>query len=158
MGGPEQKPDLERLAARELDTLLQNKAIGTSLAIGMTSKLSLILERFIPQLLRREHPEWENESIDGLIFSHAVKRAEAGAQLAGACILISDQTVTPFNFDLHIAADDRLRPIWIRLGERGDGPLGISGPACNSRSANELLAGLDARLGRIEWVYEVFLE
>jgi hypothetical protein len=121
--------------------------------ISSSSDICDTLELLIPQVLRVERPEWERESIDGFYFSHAVKRGSASAELAGTCILISDQTVTPFHLDLTFAEDGRLRPSLIRLGEPGDGPLGISGPGCNSRAATELLAGLDARLDGIDWVY-----
>ena len=148
-----QRPDLELLAARQLADLLENVAIGASVPISSSSDICDTLELWIPQVLRVERPEWERESIDGFYFSHAVKRGSASAQFAGTCILIRDQAVTPFWLDLTIADDSRLRPSSIRLGEPGNGPLGISGPGCNSRAASELLAGIEARMDRIDWVY-----
>lgn len=153
MSPAEQTPDLERLAAHELASELNGVATGAALSLDMTSKLSLILERFIPQLLRQAHPEWEKESIDGFFFSRTRKTDETSAELVGTCILISDQTVTPFTLDLTVAHDGSLRPVRVRLGERGGGPLGISGPVCTSSAANKLLLGLVARLDRIKWVY-----
>ena len=151
-------PDLARLAADRLGDLLANVPVGQTVLIDATSDLRDILERLIPQILRGEHPEWERESIDGFFFSDATKRTTASIVLAGMCILISDQTATPFLAELNLAADGGLRPLRIRLGEAGHGPLGISGPICYSRAADELLAGLNARLDRIEWVYDIAVE
>jgi len=153
MMAADQSPDLELLAARQLADLLENVVIGASVPISSSSDICDTLELLVPQVLRVARPEWERESIDGFDFSHAVKRGVASAELAGMCILISDQAVTPFRLDLTIADDGSLRSSSIRVGEPGNGPLGISGPACNSRAAAELLAGLDARMDRIDWVY-----
>src|SRR5271155_4815754 len=128
-----QPPDLERLAARQLADLVEQGVVGESVPVSSSSDICDTLELLIPQVLRAEHPEWERESIDGFSFSLAERRGIASAEFAGTCILISDQTVTPFRLELNVADDGRLRPSVIRLGESGHGPLGISGPGCNSR-------------------------
>jgi hypothetical protein len=76
---------------------------------------------------------------------------------SGTCILISDQTVAPFALSLSLADADTFRSFRIRLGEPGTGPLGISGPACDSRAGQEMLFALNGRLGRVDWVYDVAL-
>jgi hypothetical protein len=154
MNGPGQTPDLERLAARQLAAYLNSVATGSALPISSSSDLCDTLELLIPRFLRRTHPEWENESIDGFYFSRAVKCGDTSAELVGTCILISDQTVTPFELDVAVSEDGLLRPLRIRLGEPGGGPLGISGPVCTSSAAAGMLDALNVRLNRVEWVYD----
>lgn len=153
----EQHPDLERLVAEQLAACLQGLAIGSLLPIDSASELCSTLELFIPKVLRREHHEWEKESIDGFFFSSAVKSDERSCDLAGTCILISDQTVTPFALQLGLVGRDMTLSLRVRLGEPGTGPLGISGPSCNSRKAQEMLLVLNSRLDLVDWVYDVTL-
>lgn len=148
--------DLKGLIATQLTALLDGVDVGTPLRVDPPCELCDSLELFIPQVLRREHHEWETESIDGFYFSSAVKTDEEGALLAGTCILINDQTVTPLMLNLSVSHGS-IRSVRIRLGERGNGALGISGPDCTSRAARRLLLGLNARLDQIEWVYDVTL-
>lgn len=151
-----QAPDLERLVARQLAAQLDDLAVGSRLVIDSSSDLAYSLEVFITKVLQLEHSEWERESIDGFFFSSAVKSDAQSAELAGTCILITDQTVTPFLLDLAATEEgDELRAFRIRLGERGIGPLGISGPPCNSPAAQNLLFALNERLQQIDWVYDV---
>lgn len=147
-------PDLERLAANQLAARLKGLAVGSPLSVDSSSDLCDTLEMLIPGVLRRDHREWEKESIDGFFFSHAIKSDECSSELAGTCILISDQTVTPFALNLSLADTAGFRSFRIRLGEPGGGPLGISGPVCNSRAAQKMLLTLDARLDRVAWVYD----
>lgn len=155
MTTPSRTPDLAQIAAGQLAACLGAVVVGSPLPIDSSSDICSTLELLVPQLLRPTHPEWGIESIDGFFFSRAIKRDEACAELAGTCILISDQTVTPFAFDLCVADDGTLRPARIRLGEPGAGQLGISGPECNSRAAAELLSGLNSRLDRVDWAYDL---
>ncbi len=149
------KPDLARLAARQLAGLLDGVAPGASLPVESSSELCFTLEYLIPQWLRRTYPEWERESIDGFFFSSAIKNDHASAELAGTCILISDQTVTPFAMELTLANGEAFRGSRIRLGEPGGGPLAISGPPCTSPAAKEVHSALNGRLDHIDWVYEM---
>lgn len=160
MNGHRSAPDLKKLAATQLAAELQGLGVGSTLAIETSSGLCvtglcLTLERLIPALLRMEYPEWERESIDGFFLASATKTAPRTAELTGTCILISDQTVTPFALTLGLTDSTVFQIINIKLGESGAGPLGISGPVCTSPDAGELLRGLGARIDRIEWVYEV---
>jgi hypothetical protein len=151
----QQTPDLERLAASQLAARLEGLAVGSLLSVDSSSDLCDTLELLIPEILRLEHREWEKESIDGFFFSSAVKSDERSSELAGTCILISDQTVTPFALNVSLTETGMFRSFRIRLGELGTGPLGISGPACNSRAAQEMLFALNGRLDRVDWVYDV---
>lgn len=148
---------LERLAAEGVAALLRPARVGSSVAIDPANDLCDILELLVPELLRQCHPEWVSESIDGFFFSVALKTDEMALELAGTCILISDQSVTPFSFSICLANSQKFRIFRIRLGEAGRGNLGISGPDCNSTAALVMLHGLEARLEGVKWVYDVAL-
>jgi hypothetical protein len=153
----QQRPDLNRLAANQFAAVLDGKAVGAALPLSSSSDICATLELLIPAALRPRYPEWETESIDGFFFSSAVWSFEHSAEIAGTCILITDQTVTPFALDVELDDAETLRSFRIRLGEPGDGPLGISGPKCTSDAAREMLDGLNARLDQIAWVYDLAL-
>lgn len=146
---------LERVVARQLASLLEGTASESGLSVDPASEICFALELYLPQVLRRAHPEWDRESIDGFFFFRTEKRDLASVELSGVCILITDQAMTPIRLDLDINAEGRLQPIRIRVGEAGGGPLGISGPAVGSSAADYFLPRLGARLDQIDWVYDV---
>jgi hypothetical protein len=150
-------PDLERLAAEQVAACLNQVPVGSSLSIDSSSELCDILELLIPEILRRRHPEWGAESIDGFFFSSAIKNDDSAAELVGTCILISDQAVTPFALDLRLSDPQAFASFRIRLGEPERGPLGISGPESGSPGARDMLLALNARRERVDWVYDVTL-
>ena len=114
------------------------------------------MELYLPQRLRDSHGEWERESIDGFFISQATKASDSMAVLLGTCILISDQRLTPVYFEVEVAPTrDHIAAYRLRIGEPGGGPLGISGPPCDSKEAASLLYGLVDRLGRVPWAYDV---
>ena len=154
---PEQSPDLKGLAADQVAAHMEGLAIGSSLAVDSSSEICDVLELLIPDILRREHNEWERESIDGFFFSVAVKNDDRSCELAGTCLLITDQTVTPFALNISVSGPGQLGSFRIRLGEPGIGPLGISGPVCTSRAARQMLSDLTGRLGDVHWVYDAAL-
>jgi hypothetical protein len=146
--------EIERLAARQIADLLANRADGDDLTADIDDDLQATLESLIPAVLRPTYPEWESESLDGFFFASAVKTAADSLTLTGTCILIRDQTVTPFTADIS-KRSGRVLFDRIRLGESGGGALGISGPTCNTGAASRLLDGLATRLDKIEWVYDI---
>jgi hypothetical protein len=148
-------PDLQRLAAEQVAGYLEAAAVGSSLPIDPSAELCDILELLVPEILRRTNPEWRSESIDGFFFSSAVKTGEDSAELTGTCILISDQTVTPFAIGVRLSDPGRFQSLRIKLGEPGNGSLGISGPPCTSGAAETMLQTLSARVEAIDWVYDV---
>lgn len=149
-------PRLEYHLAIELSELLGQVPTGAELSVPPSSDLCSSLELFVPQLLRCRYTEWLEESLDGIFVAHAQKTATHAVRLLGTCILISDQTVTPFLIDLELSPSaTSVKSFRVLLGEPGGGALGISGPACNSKDARRLLETLTGRLGDIEWVYEV---
>jgi hypothetical protein len=145
---------LSRLAAEHLAVLLEPVPVGAPLLLEPTAALRDVLELLVPGVLGRRHPEWRGESLDGFRFSSAVKTGEASAELTGLCILISDQSVTPFSLGMRLTQSGDLDRLGIRLGEPGGGALGISGPAVKSSAASRLLLALDGRVESIDWVYE----
>lgn len=144
-----------RLAAEEVANYLERVPVGSSFPIDSSAGLCDILELLVPEVLRRSNPEWQEESIGGFFFSSAVKTGDLSAEIAGTCILISDQTVTPVALSSRLSGRHRFEALRIRLGEPGSGPLGISGPPCNSRAAQEMLVDLNARVDAVNWVYDV---
>jgi hypothetical protein len=153
-----QPPDVWPRAAGDLAALLAGLPVGSPLSIDSGSDISTTLEYLIPRLLRRDHEEWSRESIDGFYFSHAVKTGTNSAELAGVCILISDQSLTPFQLSLSLSGEGAFDSLRIRLGEPGDGALGISGPKWSPEAAVNLPPALDARLDQVSWVYDVVID
>lgn len=147
---------LEAQLASELKALLAGVLVGSEFAVAPSSDLCYSLELFIPKVLSSHHSEWEQESLDGVFVARARKTGSAAAELAGTCILISDQTVTPLLMELTLSpSGECIKFFHVRIGEAGGGRLGISGPGCNSREARELLATVATRLPSIAWSYDI---
>ncbi|WP_437875264.1 hypothetical protein [Sorangium sp. So ce513] len=142
--------------ASELHDLMQGLPVGAQFTVPPSADICCSLELFIPGVLRLQYPEWEKESLDGIFVARATKTGSAAAELIGTCILISDQTVTPFLLDLNVSRKDDFHAVTafqIMIGEPGSGPLGISGPPCNSREAQRLLMSLIDRIDEVAWSY-----
>lgn len=157
--GQRLNPRLESQLVSELRRLLLHLPVGAQFSVPPSADICSSLELFLPELLRSRYPEWVEESLDGVFVARAQKTGRAAAQLVGTCILISDQTVTPFFVELELAhKSDSLATFRVLVGEPGGGPLGISGPGCNSQAAKRLLANLTNRLDRVMWSYTVTSE
>ena len=149
-------PDLEAQISSEIRLLLAGKPVGAEFDVEPSSDFCYSLELLIPQLLSKQYSEWEKESLDGIFVARARKAGREAIQIAGTCILISDQTVTPLLVELVLdSQNDSVVHFRVRLGERGGGKLGISGPDCNSREAKQLLATVTTRLNHIRWSYTI---
>jgi len=147
-------PSLEARVAAGVSALVAGLPVGAEFEVEPSASLCSSLEFFLPQLLSRSYPEWRGESLDGVFVARARKTAPFAVQLVGTCILISDQTVTPFMVDLATSlSGEALVSFRVCLGEPGSGPLGISGPACTSSEADKLLFALTNRLDGIAWSY-----
>ena len=156
LNGQEATRRLEAQLASELKVLLSGMPVGSELTVAPSSDFCYSLELFIPKVLSRHHSEWAEESLDGVFVARARKTASSSVEVAGTCILISDQTVTPFLIELAFSsADESIEFFRVCLGEPGGGRLGISGPGCNSREAKELLATVATRLSSISWSYNI---
>jgi hypothetical protein len=146
--------ELDTKVARELDTVLNGADVGSDFEVQPSNDLLYLLELYIPNLLSRRYPIWEQESLDGFFLAYARKIGLGTAELAGICILISDQTVTPVLIRLTLNSScDSIQSYQVFLGESGDGRLGISGPLCNSPRAQKLLDTIGTRLSTIRWSY-----
>ena len=148
-------PDLWLLAAEQFAPLLAEVPAGSPIAIDRVSDLCATLEYLVPQVLRQEHPEWKAESIDGFYFARAVKVGDGSAELAGACILIRDQTLTPVRLNVDLSSEKTFDSFRVRLGEPGTGALGISGPPWAAVAASFTAVEVVDRLEAIDWVYDV---
>lgn len=147
---------LEAQVASELWALVAEIPIGAEFTVAPSSELSSSLELFLPMLLSHHHLEWTKESLDGVFVALARKTGSESVQIAGTCILISDQTVTPFLLYLSLSSSHTtITAFRVYLGEPGGGSLGISGPECNSKDAKRLLATLSGRLSGIKWTYKI---
>jgi hypothetical protein len=82
------------------------------------------LETFLLEVLREVHPEWEGESLDGILPIIARKTGPREAEILGHCILITDQTVVPFHLRLQVDADqDEICWLELRLGKAENGKM-----------------------------------
>jgi len=138
----------------ELTSVLRELPVDSEFHVSPSAPLCDSLEIFLPRRLRERYPEWEKESLDGIFVARAIKTGARRAELVGTCILITDQTLTPFVVDLEVAEPNG--PVTVhrlRLGEPGSGPLGISGPEANSKEAERLLASVVGRVDDIAWSY-----
>lgn len=154
--GRQPSGDLTSQLASELQELMAELPIGARFAVLESEDICHSLELFVPLVLRSRYPEWENESLDGIFVARAIKTSQAEAEIIGTCILISDQTVTPFLLNLEISEKFETKSVTavrVLLGEPGGGRLGISGPPCNSRGAQQLLMSLVDRIGEVSWSY-----
>src|SRR5580658_5773249 len=95
------KASPDQRAARALRALLEGVESGGALAETMQMLVLLGgLEYLLPHILAEIHPYWKGESLDGFNLAEAKKLDRDKAQLRGLCILISDQTVTPFHLQI----------------------------------------------------------
>ncbi|MDB5172094.1 MAG: hypothetical protein JWN51_867 [Phycisphaerales bacterium] len=113
------------------------------------------LEFFIPELLRDLHPEWKNESLDGVLPLVARKIGDAAVEIFGLCIIISDQTTTPIYVRFQLSpAGDEVSWVECKLGEAGE--QGMVRSEYKSVSAtNNRLHALSGKADTIDWVYRI---
>jgi hypothetical protein len=145
---------LSKAVATRLARALEGVSLGGALGPEISDLLD-VLELFVPLLLRDEFPEWDRESLDGFMVADARKEQDGVVRIVALAILISDQCVTPFDAVLGVADGCTLTLCEVRLGERGGGALGISGPVCTSSVVAGLVESLISRIPLIEWVYGV---
>ena len=145
----------EEHAAHWLRAVLAPLDDGSPIYQSEEFKNALVgLEWFIPEVLGEIHPEWNDESLDGILPAYARKIAAEELMVAGGCILISDQTVVPMHLRLKIGTSaDQITWLECRLGERGDDGKMKRMPY-DSWSAKKLMAAAE-ELDSIDWVYKV---
>ncbi len=140
--------------ATEVEAVTSGVVLGATFTMPPGQRLCSRLEVFLPRVLTERSPKWKWESLDGFFIARATRTGPAGVELVGTCILMSDQTVTPFLVQLDATRADGTLTLEVPrlvLGEPGGGQLGISGPPCNSPAANRLFTGLLDRLADVQW-------
>jgi len=146
----------EVLLARAVLQALKDVDVGATIVPDPASDICSCVERFVPEVLAWDFPEWNGESLDGVFVIRGSKVDTRRLQLLGTAILISDQRVTPLFVEIEPSeSGDAIARYTMKVGEPGEGPLHISGPPCNSGAATRLLHRLPNRqeLGRVDWVY-----
>lgn len=115
------------------------------------------LERFVPSVLSRLYSEWKFESLDGFSFRLVRRLTQRRLELAGLCLLISDQSWTPFHMQLqHDAAIDEIEWMRCRLGVWGESPrqmIRMPWDTPDERVTHEVVENPD----EFEWVFTVML-
>ena len=103
-------------------------------------------------MLREVHAFWRHESLDGLFYELAIKTAKRQAELAGFCILISDQTLTPYHLQLRFADKvDEIEWLDCRVGEIREGVM-VRIPFHSAGCVEQRVAD---RLSLIHWQFRV---
>jgi hypothetical protein len=150
------KASPERRTARAIRALLEGVESGCSLAQTMQMLVVLGgLEHLLPSVLSEIHPYWKGESLDGFFLADTKKLDYDKAELRGVCILISDQSITPFHVQMQLSASaDELDWLECRLGKRGDGAGGMERIPWSKWSGHSY-AVLQDSLKPIEWAYAV---
>ncbi len=113
------------------------------------------LEFYLPAVLSNVHSlSWKNESLDG-VFHHLARRTgPRQVELAGLCLFISDQTLTPYHVQLRVAANvAEIEWLDLRLGESRDGVM-VRTPYDPYFSRGGLRT-VPERLPSIEWQFHV---
>jgi len=142
----------EAFLARELRLALADIPIGAPITDSDQFRDALSsLEYFIPEVLGEIHTEWRHESLDGIFPEIATKTNTYEVEIAGLCIIISDQTLTPIHVRLLTAPDkDEIAWLECRLGESS--PQGMVRIPYGSSRGKLAVA---SRLDTIDWVYFV---
>ena len=139
----------EAIIARSLRQIVRDLAIGEKLEDSHERSAALsALERFIPEVLAEKYPEWNSDSIDGVIHRSASKTQPLGIEMAAQCIRISDQVSLPMRLHLQIHPEiDMVIHLECALGIRGtDGNL-------TSKLHNKHLNQLDGHGDPPDWFY-----
>jgi hypothetical protein len=115
-------------------------------------RVGIGLEYFLPPVLAEIYPYWKGESLDGFYFSEARRIGPEQAELFGACVLISDQTVTPVHIRLWVArSEEKIDRMECRLGKRGTG----KGDMERTRWRHDPCIGLPSSKELVDWVYKI---
>ena len=153
-GGVDTTPLEERFAC-ELRAFLADKSMGDSASVDGASELASLLEYLLPILLQTKFPEWRGESIDQVVCHYKIYTPRI-AGFAGACRLISDQSITTFFAEFEISPSlDSLASYRLRLGEESNGKLGLRRDRFTMTQGYKLIASLREGIDRCLWKYEV---
>jgi hypothetical protein len=144
---------LEQQLARGLREACGNSAVGSDISQSQGfADVESALESYLPAVFREVYSFWKYESLDGVFHELALMTAPRQAEIAGLCILISDQTLTPYHVQLRVASEvDEIEWLDCRLGEIRDGAM-VRIPYNSTRGRGRVVAD---RLESIEWQFHV---
>jgi hypothetical protein len=146
----------EAILARRVAGLLSRIPTGADFTEQASADVELCsaLEVYASEALARRHAGWTWEGLDGVWPVRAIKTEANTAELVGGACLVGDQSMTPFFAALRVSAPGAAIASYdIRVGEPGQGHLGISVAPFGSARAYKMMVGLAARLGSVNWVY-----
>ena len=147
----------EQRISCSLRALLAGLLDGASISASEQFREILsFLNFFLPhQVLSEIYPEWNQESLDGILPILARKTRDGETEILGLCIIISDQTLTPIHVRLQVAAsNDEISWLECRLGQRGKDGM-VRTPYDSLSAVARRLCALDGRPDLIDWVYKV---
>ena len=147
----------EQSISRSLRAILDDLPIGASVPDSVQFREVLSgLEFFLPhQVLSEIYPEWNQESLDGVLPLVARKAGEGEAEIFGFCIIMSDQTLTTLHVRLQVAtSSDEVSWLECRLGERGEHGM-VRTPYSNPSALTKRLHALQWKPDLMDWVYKV---
>jgi len=95
----------EKIASRCLRAILAPISVGADTEDSDDfSDFQSAMEYVIQSILEKEYPWWRWESLDAFSFAVARKTGAEEAEFIGLCLLITDQTWTPFHLRLRVAS------------------------------------------------------
>ena len=146
---------IEERLSRHLRSVCGDLSDGADLSQASDlDEMTSSLEFFLQASLCAVDPFWRKESLDGLQHELAIKAASRQVELAGRCILMSDQTVTSYHVELRVAAAlDEIEWFDCRLGELVDGTL-VRLPYDRGRGLIRIPT-IANRLDSIKWRFHV---
>jgi len=110
--------DLEESLSQRLRAVFERAPAGSHIESFAEFKGILAgLEYFLSELLVEVRSDWD-DGLDGFLIYSARALGDQAAELSGHCILIRDQTTTPFHLRLQLAHEsDEISWLELRLGE-----------------------------------------
>jgi hypothetical protein len=147
----------EQLVCQSLRSVSADKPDGSELedSPGLRDLLGG-LEYYVTELLMEHCAAWpRHEALDGILPTVCRKAGADGAEIAGACILISDQRETPIYISLRAnPKDDEVQDLICCVGEV-DSETGELAryPLGSSKAAWDVREGLDS----IAWMHTIRL-
>lgn len=136
--------------------LLSGASAGERLSPSIDEwlKISANLEFMIPAVLRRRYQAWDRESLDGFALASAHVADARTLVLLGLAQLITTQAWVAAEVRLELAEDlNSFVRLECRLGEPGDGPLGLRTLPCFAPEKPAELSALPGRRSTIAWVF-----
>ena len=146
----------EEVANRSLLAVLSSLRVGDNIDDSEHFReFQSALERFLPECLAENHPSaWRHEGLDAFRFALTRKIGPNEAELLGVCLLISDQTWTPFRALLKASsADAGLDRVDFTLGETDGLGRGMVRTPYASSKLTELLYRLANRPESVDWSF-----